>query len=123
MTTKRPPRDFGLAGIDHADLPVRDLSKAVRFFTEQMGMELMTSGPEYAVLQCGEQTLGLRPLAAGTPPPGPQRIAFRVNEWIGLRSRVTRSRAVIQDEREEENGRTMRIRGPDGLQIDLVWRG
>ncbi|MHB1434620.1 MAG: VOC family protein [Thermoplasmata archaeon] len=122
MTTKRPPRDFGLVGLDHADLPVRDLAKAIRFFTEQMGMELTASGPEYAVLQCGEQTLGLRPLTPGAPIPSPQRIAFRVNEWIGLRSRVMRTRAVIQDEREEENGRTMRIRGPDGLQIDLVWR-
>lgn len=109
-------------GIDHADLPVGDLAKAVRFFTEQMGMSLLTSGPDYAVVQCGEQTLGLRGLAPGTPKPGPQRVAFRVTEWIGLRSRVMRSRAVILDEREEEAGRTLRIRGPDGLQIDLVWR-
>ncbi len=122
MTTKQPPRDFGLTGIDHVDVLVRDLAKAVRFFTEQIGMSLLTSGPEYAVVQCGDQTLGLRSLAPGTPQPGAQRIALRVSEWMGLRSRVMRSRAVIQDEREEEAGRTLRIRGPDGLQIDLVWR-
>jgi len=109
-------------GIDHADLLVRDLAKAVRFFTEQMGMSLVASDPTYAVVQFGEQTLGLRSVAPGSLKPGTQRIALRVDEWMGLRSRVMRSRAVIQDEREDEAGRTLRIRGPDGLQIDLVWR-
>ncbi|MFG1529864.1 MAG: VOC family protein [Thermoplasmata archaeon] len=122
MTSKTPPRDFGLIGIDHADLLVSDLAKAVRFFTEQMGMSLMANDPSYAVVQCGEQTLGLRSIAPGSARPGTQRIALRVDEWMGLRSRVMRSRAVIQDEREDEAGRTLRIRGPDGLQIDLVWR-
>jgi len=122
MTSKGPPRDFGLMGIDHADLLVRDLAKAVRFFTEQMGMSLVASDPTYAVVQFGEQTLGLRSVAPGSLKPGTQRIALRVDEWMGLRSRVMRSRAVIQDEREDEAGRTLRIRGPDGLQIDLVWR-
>ncbi len=122
MATKRPPHDFGLTGIDHADLLVRDLTKSVRFFTEQMGMSLIASAPAYAVVQCGEQTLGLRCLAPGSPKPGAQRVALRVNEWLGLRNRVMRSRAVIQDEREDEAGRTLSLRGPDGLQIDLVWR-
>jgi catechol 2,3-dioxygenase-like lactoylglutathione lyase family enzyme len=122
MTTKRPPRDFGVLGLDHVDIPVRSLTKAVRFFTEEIGMSLRESGDEYALLQCGDHTLGLREVPAGAEPKGPQRVAFRVSEWIGLRSRVMRSRAVIVSEREEDEGRTLRLRGPDGLQVDLVWR-
>jgi predicted enzyme related to lactoylglutathione lyase len=38
---------------------VRDIPAALKFYTEKLGFTETSSGPNYAILQCGQVTLGL----------------------------------------------------------------
>ncbi len=122
MPTKTAPRDFGLIGFDHIDVRVKDRIKARRFFVEQLGMDVIGEGPDHTFLLIGDQVLGLRDAGEGDGPKGVDHIALRVSEWTGLRSRVGRARVVITGEKERENSRSLYLRGPEGLRIELVWR-
>lgn len=122
VSTKTAPRDFGLVGFDHVDIRVKDRVKARRFFVEQMGMDVIGDGPDHTFLLFGDQVLGLRDAKDGPGPTGVDHIALRVSEWTGLRSRVGRARVVITGEKEREDSRSLYLRGPEGLRIELVWR-
>ena len=119
---KSPVREFGLIGFDHVDLRVRDLPKARRFFVEQLGMDILGDGEEHTYLLFGDQVLGLHAAKEGEPVGGVDHIALRVSEWTGLKSRVQRSRVVITGEKEREESRSLFLRGPAGIKIELVWR-
>ena len=122
MSAKSAPRDFGLLGFDHVDVRVKDRVRARRFFVEQLGMDVLGEGPDRTFLLFGDQVLGLRDAADGSGPVGIDHIALRVSEWTGLRSRVGRARVVIIGEKEREDSRSLYLRGPEGLRIELVWR-
>ncbi|MEM0129764.1 MAG: VOC family protein [Thermoplasmata archaeon] len=120
---RTPVRDFGLVGFDHLDLRVRDLAKVRRFFVDQLGMEVLGEGEDHCYLLFGGQVLGLHAAGEGKEPSGQvDHIALRVSEWTGLKSRVQRSRVVITGETEREESRSLFLRGPDGIRIELVWR-
>ena len=116
------PREFGLLGFDHIDVKVRDRAKAKRFFVEQLGMDVVDEGPAHTLLLFGDQVLGLRDAKDGETLGGVDHIALRVSEWTGLRSRVGRARVVITGEKEREDSRSLYLRGPEGMRIELVWR-
>jgi len=116
------PREFGLLGYDHVDVRVRDRAKAKRFFVEQLGMDVIGEGSDHTFLLFGDQVLGLRDAKDGETLGGIDHIALRVSEWTGLRSRVGRARVVITGEKEREDSRSLFLRGPEGLRIELVWR-
>ena len=122
MPAKTAPREFGLLGFDHIDVRVKDRARARRFFVEQLGMDVIGDGPDHTFLLFGDQVLGLRDAADGPGPVGIDHIALRVSEWTGLRSRVGRARVTITGEKERENSRSLYLRGPEGLRIELVWR-
>jgi|GEM_PF-658482 len=123
VVPSRPaPREFGLVGFDHVDLRVRDRTKAKRFFVEQLGMDEIGEGPDSTFLLFGDQVLGLRDAKEGETLGGVDHIALRVSEWTGLRSRVGRARVVITGEKEREDSRSLFLRGPEGMRIELVWR-
>jgi len=123
MPTKTAPRDFGLIGFDHVDLRVKDRTKARRFFVEQLGMDVIGEAADHTFLMFGDQVLGLHDAKEGdSGPVGIDHIALRVSEWTGLRSRVGRARVVITGEKEREDSRSLFLRGPEGLRIELVWR-
>ncbi len=122
MPAKTAPRDFGLIGFDHVDIRVKDRVKARRFFVEQLGMDVLGDGPDHTFLLFGDQVLGLRDAADGPGPAGIDHIALRVSEWTGLRSRVGRARVTITGEKEREDSRSLFLRGPEGIRIELVWR-
>lgn len=123
MPAKTAPRDFGLIGFDHVDVRVKDRAKARRFFVEQLGMDVIGEGADHTFLMFGDQVLGLRDGKDGeSGPSGVDHIALRVSEWTGLRSRVGRSRVVITGEKEREDSRSLFLRGPEGLKIELIWR-
>ncbi len=110
-------------GFDHVDVRVKDRAKARRFFVEQMGMDVIGEGMDHTFLLFGDQVLGLRDAADGADgPKGIDHIAFRVSEWTGLKSRVGRSRVVITGEKERNDSRSLFLRGPEGIRIELVWR-
>ncbi len=115
-------RDFGLVGFDHIDVRIRDRPKARRFFVEQLGMDVIGEGPDHTFLLFGDQVLGLRDAPDGVKTTGVDHIAFRVSEWTGLRNRVGRARVVITGEKERDDSRSLFLRGPEGLRIELVWR-
>jgi len=117
-----PRRDFGLVGFDHVELRVKDRAKARRFFVEQLGLDVIGEGPDHTFLLFGDQVLGLRDSAKGESPTGIDHIALRVAEWTGLKNRVARARATITGEKEREDSRSLFIRGPEGIKIELVWR-
>lgn len=119
---KAPPRDFGIVGFDHVDFRVLNRPKLVRFFTEQLGMDVIGSGDDHTYLLFGDQVLGLHDAKEGDKPTGLDHIALRVSEWTGLKSRVARSRVVITGEKEREDSRSLYLRGPDGIRLELVWR-
>jgi catechol-2,3-dioxygenase len=104
------------------DVRVRDRTKAKRFFVEQLGMDVIGEGPDSTFLLFGDQVLGLRDAKEGESLGGLDHIALRVSEWTGLRSRVGRARVVITGEKEREDSRSLFLRGPEGMRIELVWR-
>jgi catechol-2,3-dioxygenase len=119
---KSPPRDFGIVGFDHVDLRVANRAKLSRFFVEQMGMDPIGEGADHVYLLFGDQVLGLHDAKEGEKPSGLDHVALRVSEWTGLKSRVARARVVITGEKERADSRSLYLRGPDGIRIELVWR-
>ena len=122
MPAKAAVRDFGLIGFDHVDLRVKDRARARRFFVEQLGMDVIGEGPDHTYLLFGDQVLGLKDAKDGEGPTGIDRIAIRVEEWTGLKNRVSRARVTITGEKEREDSRSLFLRGPEGLRIELIWR-
>jgi len=123
VPTKTAPRDFGLIGFDHVDIRVKDRAKARRFFVEQLGMDVLGESADHTFLIFGDQVLGLHDAKADSAGlAGIDHVALRVSEWTGLRSRVGRARVVITGEKEREDSRSLFLRGPEGLRIELVWR-
>lgn len=104
------------------DLRVTNRAKLSRFLIEQMGMDPIGEGADHVYLMFGDQVLGLHDAKDGEKPTGIDHIALRVSEWTGLRSRVARARVVIIGEKEREDSRSLYLRGPDGIRIELVWR-
>ncbi len=119
---KSPPRDFGIVGLDHVEFRVQHRAKLQRFFTEQLGMDLLGEGPDHAYLLFGDQVLGLRDVKDGEVTNSFDHLALRVSEWTGLKSRVARARVAITGEKERDDSRSLFLRGPDGIRIELVWR-
>lgn len=109
-------------GFDHVDVRVRDRPKARRFFVEQLGMDVIGEGADHTYLAFGDQVLGLRDAKDGEITGAVDHIALRVSEWTGLRNRVARARVTITGEKEREESRSLFLRGPEGLRLELVWR-
>ncbi|HTW76411.1 MAG TPA: VOC family protein [Thermoplasmata archaeon] len=122
MPNSRPIREFGMVGFDHVDLRVRNREKLRRFFVEQMGMDVIGEGADHVYLLFGDQVLGLHDAKDGETSSGLDHLAFRVSEWTGLRNRVARARVAILGEKERPDSRSLYLRGPDGLRLELVWR-
>lgn len=118
----RTPIDIGITGYDHVDVKVKDRPKARRFFVEQLGLDLLSDGPDHTFLILGNQVLGLRDPKKGERTTGVHHIALRVDSWLGLRSRITRARIEVTAEKERDDSRSLYLKGPDGLQIELVYR-
>ncbi len=117
-----PTPEIDLVGFDHVDLRVRNREKLRRFFVEQLGMDVIGEGEDHTFLLFGDQVLGLRDAAPGTRTGGIDHIALRVGSWTGLRSRVRRARIEVAGEKERDDSRSLFLKGPDGLQVELVWR-
>ena len=122
MPARPALRDFGLVGFDHIDLFVKDRPRAQRFFVEQLGLEVIGEGVDHAYLLLGDQVLGLHDAKEDTAVGGVEHLALRVSEWTGLRNRIGRARVTITGEKEREDSRSLFLRGPEGLRIELVWR-
>jgi len=114
--------DFGMTGFDHVDLRLKDRAKARRFFVEQLGLSVLGEAADHTFLLLGDQVLGLRDAKKGERPGGVDHIALRVDSWLGLRSRITRARIEVLAEKERDNSRSLYLKGPEGLRIELIYR-
>ena len=117
-----PTSQVELLGYDHVDLRVRSREKARHFFVEQLGMDVLGESDDHTFLLFGDQVLGLHDARPGERPAGVDHLALRVATWTGLRSRVRRARIVVVGEMERDDSRSLFLKGPDGLRIELVWR-
>jgi catechol-2,3-dioxygenase len=115
-------QDFGVTGFDHVDIKVRDRAKARHFFVDQLGLDVMGEGPEHTFLLLGDQVLGLRNAEKGERTQGVHHIAIRVQEWTGLRNRLKRARVEVSAEKERDDSRSLFLKGPGGLRVELVYR-
>ena len=114
--------DHGLTGFDHVDIYVRDRSRVAGFFAKQLGFDILGEGPDHTFLLCGDQVLGLRDAPKGSRNDGIDHLAFRVSEWTGLRNRLKRARLTIVGEKERAESRSIYVKGPERLRIELVYR-
>lgn len=117
-----PAARIELTGFDHVDLVVPDRGKARHFFVDQLGLEVIGEGPDHTFLLFGDQVLGLRNGDAARRHDGVHHLALRVAEWTGLRNRVKRARIVVVGEKERDDSRSLFLKGPDGLRVELVYR-
>lgn len=117
-----PVSQVEFLGFDHVDIRVRHRAKLRRFLVEQLGLEVLGEGPEHTNLLLGNQVLGLKDLPKGARGGGVDHLALRVTDWTGLRNRVRRARIEVQREKERDDSRSLFLKGPDGLQIELVYR-
>ncbi|HYK94157.1 MAG TPA: VOC family protein [Thermoplasmata archaeon] len=111
-----------LLGFDHVDIRVRNRTKARRFFVEQLGMDVIGEGEDHTFLLLGDQVLGLHDAPPASRASGIDHLALRVPSWTGLRSRVRRARIEVSGEKERDDSRSLFLKGPDGLKVELVWR-
>jgi catechol 2,3-dioxygenase-like lactoylglutathione lyase family enzyme len=117
-----PASQIEIVGFDHVDIRVRNREKARRFFVEQLGLDPLGDGPHHTFLLLGDQVLGLHDAEPDDPVGGVDHLALRVTEWTGLRNRVRRARIVVTREKERDSSRSLFLRGPEGLTIELVYR-
>ncbi|MEM9164221.1 MAG: VOC family protein, partial [Cyanobacteria bacterium P01_F01_bin.4] len=67
---------FRLSHLDHLVLTVRDIEATCQFYTQVLGMELITFGQNRKALRFGQQKINLHPAGqefepkAQTPTPG-----------------------------------------------------
>jgi catechol-2,3-dioxygenase len=115
--------DYGITGFDHVDIVVKNREKAARFFTEQLRFDVIGEGPDHTYLLFGDQVLGLHdPDGKTRRTGGVDHLAFRVESWTGLRNHLRRARIEVLSEKERDDSRSLYLKGPDGLSIELVWR-
>ena len=117
-----PASQVEFLGFDHVDLTVRNRAKARHFFVEQLGMDVMGEGEDHTYLALGDQVLGLHDAPAGARPSGIDHLALRVPSWTGLKSRIRRARIEVAGEKERDDSRSLFLKGPEGLRIELIWR-
>lgn len=117
-----PVSQIELLGFDHVDIRVKDREKARRFFVEQLGLEELSHSPDHTFLILGDQVLGLHDADDGKPVDGVDHLALRVASWTNLRNRVRRARVEVRGEKERDDSRSLYLKGPDGLEVELVWR-
>ena len=119
---QHPSHDHGLTGLDHVEIYVRDRPKAVNFFARQLGLDILSEHATHTELLCGDQVLRLRDSPKGNRNDGIGLLSFRVSEWTGLRNRLKRARLRITEESERSDGRSIRVKAPERLRVELFYR-
>ncbi len=109
-------------GFDHVDLYVGDLASSARFFTDKLGLEVLSESDDHVFLILGDQVLGLRRANGGARASVPHHVAIRVSGFDGLRQEVEARGLVVRDERERADSRSIFVDGPEGIAIELIHR-
>jgi glyoxylase I family protein len=110
---------------------VRDVDRALAFYTEHLGFEIaMRSGPAFAMIRRGDLhlilsgpgTSGARPMPDGRPqePGGWNRIVLYVENLDAAIAPLRASRASFRNDIESgPGGKQIQVEDPDGNPIEL----
>jgi catechol 2,3-dioxygenase-like lactoylglutathione lyase family enzyme len=117
-------------GIRHVALNVKDVAKAVDFYTSALGMRLeWLPDSENAYLTSGTDNLALHKLPEGSTPGAVQRVhhigfVVRAPEHVDQWAERLRARgiALAQEPKTHRDGaRSLYLHDPDGLLIQLLY--
>jgi catechol 2,3-dioxygenase len=126
------PIDPGVV-VGHVHLKVSDLERAIRFYSEVLGFEVMQRfGSQAAFLSAGgyHHHVGLNTWesAGGSPPPlgttGLYHVAFRYPDRASLASayrRLIEHSVPLEGASDHGVSEALYLRDPDGNGIELYW--
>lgn len=122
-----------LTAPDYVILIVEDLDRALRFYTEVLGLTLGHRSGEYAQLDTGSTRLGLytrsamaKTLGRSLTPPPPEMLGFEIGFKVadvdaGFSELVARGATAVVPPTDRFWGqRTAYVRDPDGHLIELA---
>ena len=108
--------------VDFVSFLTQDISRAKRFYTETLGLEIETEGESDLELRCGQVTLDVfDPSSIGQPfAPSPAGLALRVPDVDAARAELE-SRGVLFDGETIETSvcRQAWFKDPDGNALML----
>jgi catechol 2,3-dioxygenase-like lactoylglutathione lyase family enzyme len=110
-----------LEGIDHVYYWTGDMDRAVAFYTDVVGLELVRrSGDQWAEFDAGPVRLALHGTNDTVPPSG--TVVFRTDDLDGARLRLEASGAVFDDHVGEVEGfaRFATFRDPDQNPVQVI---
>ena len=124
-------RDHGVVGVHGVRYQVKDVARAVRFYTERLGFEVERQQvPAFASVTLGGFTLllsgpgasGSRPMPGGKAqePGGWNRVVLRVTDLPARIAALKAAGVTFRNEMEVgPGGRQVQIEDPDGNAIEL----
>ncbi len=111
-----------IRGLNHLTLAVRDVDRAVAFYRDVLGFDVVKTWPEGAYLTAGTLWLCLSrdPLARDAPHPDYTHAAFdvRAEDFEQASQRIRSSGATVWKENRSE-GASLYFLDPDGHKLEL----
>ena len=118
----------GLSRIAAIMLGVRDLSKAVEFYRDKLGLKLLVNEPGLALLQCGNVMIGLSPGLVRMAPQvtGATEVSFGVDNLRATQKALAGKGIIFLSEPrqatptdwavhfKDEDGHLLSLFGPEG---------
>lgn len=107
--------------IHNAHLPVRDMSRAVAFYRDVLGLPVRFESPYWAEFDVAGFTLGLQFVGeADTPGQGGATLDFEVNEIAPAIARLeAQGAAFVATVLDQPFGKLAKFRDPDGNLLGL----
>ncbi len=120
-----------LKGVDHVDLVVSDMDRAIEFYSEKLGLKINQDGrpdggskhtflgDERGSFLALEEHPGLRDERFGKQMLG--HLAFAVNDVEAALAELSRQGVAITGERTDEDGKAKSyyFNGPDGIRLEI----
>ncbi len=108
--------------IDTVFLRVRNLEKAIDWYTRELGLTLRWKQPGLACLNLGETPLTLMEVAEGFVPVTEAPFNFYAPDIEAAHRRLKEAGAVVDDEITDEPGvRWFSFTDPDGNRLEVCW--
>lgn len=101
---------------------VGNMSEAVRFYGEQMGLKLRFQSPDWSEFDTGPTTLALH-LASAEHPAGTCQLGFHVPDIVAFYAdRTAKGVAGVQAPADLHGRKMARMRDPDGAEFSVGGR-
>lgn len=98
---------------------VGDMDAAVRFHTDQLGLQLRFKSPEWSELDTGQTTLALH-IASATNAPGTCELGFRVADIDAFCAELARQGVrIVEPPRDLHGLRIAKLQDSDGASFSV----